>query len=123
MLDGGELDWKIVVVDLESPLASQVHDVSELDEDDPVMKQLVEIREWFREYKLPQVVEFAFEGAFVSRDVALQVVGHQHHLWRRLVSSPRAEGEPLWYQHRKEWANGGVHEEQQATDEESGGIG
>ncbi|CAN0061062.1 unnamed protein product, partial [Choristocarpus tenellus] len=51
MIDDGELDWKVIAIDVEDPLASELNDVGDLDSVLP--GTISGIREWFRWYKTP----------------------------------------------------------------------
>ena len=103
MVDGGELDWKIVVIDAADVLADEVDDVSKLPESHPLVKKLAEIRVWFRDYKLPDGKpenKFVNDGKFYSKSAALEVVKEQHSLWARLVQEkPPADAE-MWWEHQ-----------------------
>lgn len=101
MVDGGELDWKIVVIDAASPLAGEVDDVAALPADHPLSIRLVKVREWFRDYKLPDGKpenEFSNGGQYYSKADALRVVASQHELWKGLVGRPHTPAEKLWWQ-------------------------
>ncbi|KAJ1396572.1 Inorganic pyrophosphatase [Sesbania bispinosa] len=51
MIDEGELDWKIVAISLDDPKASLVNDVDDVEKHFP--GTLTAIRDWFRDYKIP----------------------------------------------------------------------
>ncbi|CAL5346895.1 unnamed protein product [Camellia sinensis] len=51
MLDEGELDWKIVAISLDDPRASLVNDIDDVDKHLP--GTLTAVRDWFRDYKIP----------------------------------------------------------------------
>ncbi|CAA0806747.1 Soluble inorganic pyrophosphatase 6-chloroplastic [Striga hermonthica] len=51
MIDEGELDWKIIAISLDDPRASLVNDVDDVDKHFP--GTLTAIRDWFRDYKIP----------------------------------------------------------------------
>ena len=99
MVDGGEMDWKIVTVAVDDPLAAQVDDLRQTLSND-MEERLTKIREWFRDYKIPDGKppnEFAFDGRYLSKDVAVEVVESQTRLWRNLVSRERTENDELWW--------------------------
>lgn len=50
MIDEGECDWKVVVVDAEDKWASFLNDIEDVDREMPGM--LSAIREWYRTYKV-----------------------------------------------------------------------
>lgn len=99
LIDGGEMDWKIVTVAMDDPLAQKLDDLSKPMDDD-LARRLQKIREWFRDYKIPDGKppnEFAFEGRYLGQDVAVEVVEGQHRLWRALVAKPRDEKAEMWW--------------------------
>ncbi|XP_020596209.1 soluble inorganic pyrophosphatase 6, chloroplastic isoform X4 [Phalaenopsis equestris] len=51
MIDEGELDWKIVAISLNDPRASLVNDINDLEIYFP--GTVSAIRDWFRDYKIP----------------------------------------------------------------------
>ncbi|XP_050149091.1 soluble inorganic pyrophosphatase 6, chloroplastic-like isoform X2 [Malus sylvestris] len=51
MIDEGELDWKIVAISLDDPRASLVNDIDDVEKHFP--GTLAAIRDWFRDYKIP----------------------------------------------------------------------
>lgn len=97
MVDGGEMDWKIVVVRAGGP------DAAWLDASKPTNSQRAQLqllKEWFRDYKIPDGKapnEFAFEGKFLGPDVALQVIAEQHRLWAWLVSAEPPPDAAMWW--------------------------
>ena len=101
MVDGGELDWKIVVVDAADVLAAEVDDVAQLSAEHPLTKRLEAVRDWFRDYKLPDgkpANEFSNGGKYYSKAEALKVVAGQHKLWTALVRSERPANAKLWWE-------------------------
>ncbi|KAH7865238.1 hypothetical protein Vadar_004075 [Vaccinium darrowii] len=51
MIDEGELDWKIVAISLDDPKASLVNDIDDVEKH--FQGTLTAIRDWFRDYKIP----------------------------------------------------------------------
>lgn len=96
MVDGGEMDWKLVTVAATDPLALTLHDVGAKAEGVPedTSAFLSLIRVWFRDYKLPDgkpVNEFAFNGEYQSKAKALAVVQEQHKFWQGLYARDPAQ--------------------------------
>jgi inorganic pyrophosphatase len=52
VIDEGETDWKIVVVDATNPLAGRLNDISDVETHMP--GYLATMQEWFRLYKVPE---------------------------------------------------------------------
>jgi hypothetical protein len=51
MIDDGELDWKVIVIDVNDPKAKELNDVADVEKVFP--GELEKIRVWFRDYKMP----------------------------------------------------------------------
>ena len=63
LLDEGETDWKIIVVDVNDPLAPKLNDIEDVERHLPGL--LRASNEWFRIYKIPDGKpenQFAFSG-------------------------------------------------------------
>jgi inorganic pyrophosphatase len=68
LLDEGETDWKIIVIDVKDPLAEKLNDIDDVETHMPGL--LSATVEWFRFYKVPDgkpVNEVAFGGQFKDR--------------------------------------------------------
>lgn len=87
MIDEGEMDWKVLVVNVRDPLAQQVNDVDDLYR---VLPGLLHATfSWFRTYKVPDgkaLNVFAFREQVQSRDYAMEVIDECHASWKKLVS-------------------------------------
>lgn len=86
LIDEGETDWKIIAIDINDPLASQMNDVSDVDKHFPGL--LKATLEWFKIYKIPDGKpenKFAFNGEAKNKDFALKVIEEVHKFWRALV--------------------------------------
>jgi len=94
MIDGGETDWKVLAVRADDPLAAQVDDVADALRTPAAVLRLADaVREWFRLYKVPEGKgenSFAFEGRWLGRDTALEVIADTHAQYLRLLAAPRA---------------------------------
>jgi inorganic pyrophosphatase len=51
LLDEGETDWKVIVVDVTDPLASKLNDIEDVERHLPGLVRAT--NEWFRIYKIP----------------------------------------------------------------------
>lgn len=68
LLDGGETDWKIIVIDVTDPLANRMNDIVDIEEHMPGL--LDATRDWFRIYKVPDGKapnDFAMAGNFRNK--------------------------------------------------------
>ncbi|XP_034233082.1 inorganic pyrophosphatase [Thrips palmi] len=86
LIDEGETDWKIIAIDINDPLASQLNDIGDVDKHFPGL--LKATLEWFKIYKIPDGKpenKFAFNGEAKNRDFALKVIDEVHKFWRALV--------------------------------------
>ncbi|XP_044737289.1 inorganic pyrophosphatase isoform X2 [Chrysoperla carnea] len=86
LIDQGETDWKILAIDVNDPLASQVNDIGDVEKHFPgLLKATVE---WFKIYKIPEGKPenlFAFNGEAKPAAFAHQIVDEVHRFWKQLV--------------------------------------
>ena len=67
LLDEGETDWKVIVIDVRDPFAQKVHDIEDVELFLPGLLRAT--NEWFRIYKVPDGKPenvFAFNGEGIS---------------------------------------------------------
>lgn len=86
MIDDGEMDWKLLAIDIEDRLAKELHDIPDVDRKMPLL--LENLTRWFKNYKLPMGKpenEFAFHGKWLNRSKALAVLEECHGRWQALV--------------------------------------
>lgn len=94
MIDEGELDWKIIAISLDDPKASLVNDVEDVEKHFP--GTLTAIRDWFRDYKIPDgkpANKFGLGNKAASRDYAIKVITETNESWAKLVKRSIAAGE------------------------------
>lgn len=87
LLDEGETDWKIVVVDTTDPLSERLHDAPDLDRVCPGLLEAT--LHWFRVYKIPDGKpenQFALNGQVKGRDFAVEIVEETHRVWKDLIA-------------------------------------
>ncbi|XP_051170066.1 uncharacterized protein LOC127287269 [Leptopilina boulardi] len=93
LIDEGETDWKIIVIDVKDPIADQLNDVSDIEKHFPgLMKATVE---WFKIYKIPDGKpenQFAFNGEAKPRDFALNIIEEVNQHWQNLVNNKTPSG-------------------------------
>jgi len=96
MIDDGELDWKVICIRTDDPLAAELQDIGDVE---AKCRGVVSgIREWFRWYKTPDdkaLNGFGFQGRALSRAEALEVLAETHEAWRKLCEGKTDRGE-LW---------------------------
>ena len=96
MIDDGELDWKLIAIDANDPLANELNDVGDIEAKLP--GTISGIREWFRWYKVPDgkpLNQFGHGEAALGRDVALEVIEETHEFWKNLREGKADRGK-LW---------------------------
>ncbi|CAK8530379.1 unnamed protein product [Lathyrus sativus] len=94
MIDEGELDWKIVAISLDDPKASLVNDIDDVENHFP--GTLTAIRDWFRDYKIPDgkpANRFGLGNKAVNKDYALKVITETNESWSKLVKRSIPAGE------------------------------
>ncbi|AAS52699.1 AER015Cp [Eremothecium gossypii ATCC 10895] len=92
LLDEGETDWKIIVIDVHDPLAPKLNDIEDVEKHLPGLLRAT--NEWFRIYKIPDGKpenQFAFSGEAKNRKYALDVIRECHEAWCQLVAGKAAD--------------------------------
>lgn len=108
LLDEGETDWKVIVVDVTDPLASKLNDIEDVERHLPGLIRAT--NEWFRLvltiisifsvgcqadiipcriYKIPDGKPentFAFSGEAKNKKYATEIIHECHEAWRRLIT-------------------------------------
>jgi len=96
MIDDGELDWKVVAIALDDPMASELDSIADVEAKMPGV--VSGIREWFRWYKTPDgkpLNTFGFGGEALDQDAAVKVIEETHDSWKSLRSG-NTIGKGLW---------------------------
>lgn len=91
LLDEGETDWKVLVVDVNDPLAPRLNDIEDVERHLPGLIRAT--NEWFRIYKIPDGKPenvFAFSGEAKSKKYAVEIIHECHEAWRKLVMGESA---------------------------------
>ncbi|KAF3550311.1 hypothetical protein DY000_02000406 [Brassica cretica] len=86
MIDEGELDWKIVAISLDDPKAHLVNDVDDVEKHFP--GTLTAIRDWFRDYKIPDgksANRFGLGDKPANKEYALKIIHETNESWAKLV--------------------------------------
>lgn len=90
MIDEGECDWKVVVIDKDDKWAPFINDINDVEEQLPGM--LDAIREWYRTYKIPDGKPpntFGLDEKFMGKAYAEKVIEECHHFWEQLISGEK----------------------------------
>jgi len=87
LIDEGETDWKVIVIDVTDPLADKLNDIEDVEK---VMPGFIKAtNEWFRIYKMPDGKpenQFAFNGEAKNAAFALDIIDQTHKQWQKLMS-------------------------------------
>ncbi|KAJ7146776.1 inorganic diphosphatase [Mycena epipterygia] len=86
-LDGDETDWKVIVVDVRDPFASELNDIEDVEHNFPGLMRAT--NEWFRVYKVPDgkpETRFAFSGEVKNKEYATEIIHECYEAWRRLIT-------------------------------------
>jgi len=86
MIDDGETDWKMIVIDVNDPLAASLNSMDDVEKEMPGFLQAT--REWFRIYKMPDGKpenKFAFDGEYQNAEFSHKIVEETHGFWKKLV--------------------------------------
>ena len=103
LVDGGETDWKLIVVDDRDASTAAMRDIGDVPE-----ARVSQLREWFRLYKTAEGKsenEFGLQERAMDAAYALKVVEETHAQWKALFGSPAARqcasgGQPCWVSRR-----------------------
>lgn len=94
LLDEGETDWKVIVIDVNDPIAPKLNDIEDVERHLPGL--LRASNEWFRIYKIPDGKpenQFAFSGECKNRKYAMDVVRECAEAWEKLITGKTPAGE------------------------------
>ncbi|KAG7691924.1 hypothetical protein KL930_002836 [Ogataea haglerorum] len=87
LLDEGETDWKVIVIDVNDPLAPKLNDIEDVEKHLPGLLRAT--NEWFRIYKIPDGKpenQFAFSGECKNKKYAEEVIAECNNAWKKLVA-------------------------------------
>ncbi|CCJ30358.1 unnamed protein product [Pneumocystis jirovecii] len=93
LIDEGETDWKIIVIDVNDPLAPRLNDVEDIERHLPGLIRAT--NEWFRIYKIPDGKpenNFAFSGECKNKKYASEIIRECLESWDRLISGKSDSG-------------------------------
>lgn len=87
MIDEGETDWKVIVINVEDELADKLNSLEDVEKLKP--EYLTATREWFRTYKVPDgkpLNNFAFDGEYKDKAFADKTIEECYQQWQELVN-------------------------------------
>lgn len=94
LLDEGETDWKIIVINVQDPLAPKLNDIEDVERHLPGLLRAT--NEWFRIYKIPDGKpenQFAFSGECKNKKYATDIVRECAEAWERLITGKTPKGD------------------------------
>ncbi|PBP26925.1 inorganic pyrophosphatase [Diplocarpon rosae] len=94
LLDEEETDWKVIVIDVNDPLAPKLNDVEDVERHLPGLLRAT--NEWFRIYKIPDGKpenQFAFTGECKNKKYATDIVRECAEAWEKLITGKTQPGE------------------------------
>lgn len=96
LLDEGETDWKIIVIDVNDPLAPRINDIEDVEIHLPGLLRAT--NEWFRIYKIPDGKpenQFAFSGECKNKKYAEDVVNECRESWETLIKGQATDSKGI----------------------------
>lgn len=93
LIDEGETDWKVMVIDVKDPLAEKLNDIADIEKEMPGF--IENTFHWFRIYKVPDGKpenQFAFEDKPKDKAFALKVIEQTHEQWQKLMQGKADAG-------------------------------
>eukprot|EP00934_Nitzschia_sp_Nitz4_P008026 Nitzschia sp. Nitz4//scaffold226_size53432//27476//28285//NITZ4_006702-RA/size53432-processed-gene-0.23-mRNA-1//1//CDS//3329542754//8016//frame0 len=93
MIDDGELDWKVLAIAVDDPLAAEYNDIADVPD-----SVKAGVREWFRWYKTPDnkpMNSFGFDEKFLDAATTKEVIEETHEAWKKLREGKTEKGK-LW---------------------------
>lgn len=94
LLDEGETDWKVIVIDINDPLAPKLNDIEDVERHLPGLLRAT--NEWFRVYKIPDGKpenQFAFSGEAKNKKYAEEVIRECAEAWEKLIKGETQPGD------------------------------
>lgn len=86
LIDDGECDWKIIVIDVNDEKSKNIHDIEDVEITFPGILEAT--LTWFKTYKVPagkKFNRFAFEGKYQNKEFATKIIENAHLSWKGLV--------------------------------------
>ncbi|KAL1958894.1 hypothetical protein VTO42DRAFT_3447 [Malbranchea cinnamomea] len=94
LLDEEETDWKVIVIDVNDPLAPKLNDIEDVERHLPGLLRAT--NEWFRIYKIPDGKpenQFAFSGECKNKKYAMEVIRECADAYERLMAGKTQRGD------------------------------
>ncbi|XP_053317503.1 inorganic pyrophosphatase 2, mitochondrial [Spea bombifrons] len=94
LIDEGEMDWKIIAINIDDPEADKFNDIGDVRKYKP--GYLEATVDWLRSYKVPDGKpenQFGFNGEFKDQTFAVDVIKTTHNYWKDMVHKKSDQGE------------------------------
>jgi inorganic pyrophosphatase len=94
LLDEEETDWKVIVIDVNDPLAPKLNDIEDVERHLPGLLRAT--NEWFRIYKIPDGKpenQFAFSGECKNKKYATDIIRECGESWDKLITGKTQPGD------------------------------
>lgn len=96
MIDGGEVDYKVICIRFDDPLAEKLNDIADLEVH--CKGTISGIREWFRWYKQPAGKElnaFGYNEEVQDSKKTWEIIQETHESWEKLYNG-EIKGTEFW---------------------------
>ncbi|KAI5167270.1 inorganic pyrophosphatase [Nematocida sp. ERTm5] len=97
MIDGGECDWKILVLNTEDEMFDKIHSLEDIEKYKPGLLEAT--REWFRNYKVADKPdnsgsknEFANDEKYYTAKEAVEIIKETNEHWNTLIKEKSHTG-------------------------------
>lgn len=91
LIDDGELDWKVITLNVGDPVSEHVNNLKDIEKVFPGL--LHATREWFRVYKIPtgkSANKFALGGQYQDADTTIKMIQECNEAWKQLVQNKKS---------------------------------
>ena len=86
LMDQGETDWKIIAINAKDPNAKKIKSAGDIEQ------QVHEIREWYRNYKIPEgkgINKYAFNGRAFSKKQTIDIIEQANNQYKKLIKQQK----------------------------------
>jgi len=96
MIDDGELDWKVIAIRADDPMADKINDVADVEKHMP--GELEKVMIWFRDYKMPDgkpANGYGYDSKCLDKKFTMEVIKETAEFYDNLMSGKRENTEGL----------------------------
>jgi len=96
LLDGGETDWKVIVMNSEEAKKKRINTLADLRSQQPGVLEAV--RKFFTVYKVPAGKPenvFAYNGEVKDEALAVDVISYTHQAWKEMIRNCSIAGDKV----------------------------